>query len=207
MTKKSKRGKKLAKKHAVKKAPHKKAPKKQATKKSAPKKISKKPFPREKPAAQQSLSSTDKEQRISKIEEGTVIDHITPETVFKVVEILKLSSHPNLVSIATNLPSKKMGKKAILKIEKRFLTDEEVNKISVFTPDASVSIIRNYQVKDKGRVQVPGSIENVIKCSNHMCVSNHEPITTKFIVIEKDPLKVVCTYCERPMVQSEIEIV
>ncbi|HIH05274.1 TPA: aspartate carbamoyltransferase regulatory subunit [Candidatus Woesearchaeota archaeon] len=149
----------------------------------------------------------DKEQRISKIEEGTVIDHIMPETVFKVAEILRLSSHPNLVSIATNLPSKKMGKKAIIKIEKRFLTDEEVNKISVFTPDATVSIIRNFQVKEKGRVKVPDSIENVIRCSNPACVSNHEPITTKFTVVEKDPLKVVCVYCERPMVQSEIEIV
>lgn len=152
-------------------------------------------------------SVMDKEQRVSKIEEGTVIDHLTPETVFKVAEILKLSSHPNLVSIATNLFSKKMGKKALIKIEKRFLTEEEVNKISVFAPDATVSIIKHFEVKEKGKVRVPDAIENVIKCSNPSCITNHENVSTTFIVVEKDPLRVVCRYCERPMVQSEIEIV
>jgi aspartate carbamoyltransferase regulatory subunit len=149
----------------------------------------------------------DREQRVSKIEEGTVIDHITPDTVFKVVEVLKLASHPDLVSIATNLPSKKMGKKALIKIEKRFLTEEEVNKISVFAPDATVSIIKRFEVKEKGRVQVPEAIDNVIKCSNPSCITNHEHVITKFVVVEKDPLRVLCRYCERPMVQSEIQIV
>ena len=191
----------MAKKKPVKRRPK---PKKAAKKASPPKKAAPAKS-REKPI--QHAPVVDKDQRVSKIEEGTVIDHITPETVFKVAEILKLNSHPNLVSIAANLFSKKMGKKAIIKIEKRFLTEEEVNKISVFTPDATVSIIRNFQVKEKGRVKVPESIENVIRCSNPSCISNHEPISTKFIVIEKDPLKVVCYYCERPMTQSEIEIV
>lgn len=190
-----------------KKRPAKKAPAKKAAPKKAPKKSAPKAQAKGAPAPRTPYSPMDKEQRISKIEEGTVIDHIMPETVFKVAEILRLSSHPNLVSIATNLPSKKMGKKAIIKIEKRFLTDEEVNKISVFTPDATVSIIKNFQVREKGRVRVPDSIENVVRCSNPACVSNHEPITTKFTVVEKDPLRVVCVYCERPMVQSEIEIV
>ncbi len=158
------------------------------------------------PALPSSYSS-DKEEKVSKIQEGTVIDHISPETLFKVVEILRLNSHPDLVSIATNLPSKKMGKKAIIKIEKRFLTEEEVNRISVFTPDATVSIIKAFAIKEKGRVKVPDAIENVIKCSNPSCISNHEKIHSKFNVIEKDPLRVVCSYCERPMTQAEIELV
>ena len=190
----------MAKKNKIKKA--KARPKKAAKKHSS----SKKTIP-PRQAQRPEVARVDKDQRVSKIEEGTVIDHITPETVFKVAEILRLSQHPNLVSIATNLSSKKMGKKAIIKIEKRFLTEEEVNKISVFAPDATVSIIKNLQVKEKGRVKVPDRIENVIKCSNPSCISNHEPISSKFIVLEKDPLRVVCTYCERPMVQSEIEIV
>src|SRR3989344_2505253 len=54
---------------------------------------------------------------------------------------------------------------------------------------------------EEGRVKVPDSIENVIRSPNPACVSNPEPIPTKFTVVEKDPLKVVCVYCERPMVQ------
>ncbi len=192
-----------------------KAPKKKAARKKIAKKAAKKSAPRQRKEARTIIKaeipsgkpSFDKEQRVSKIEEGTVIDHLTPDTVFKVAEMLKLSSHPNLVSIATNLFSKKMGRKALIKIEKRFLTEEEVNKISVFAPDATVSIIKHFDVKEKGRVKVPEAIENVIKCSNPSCITNHEQVTTKFIVVEKDPLKVVCRYCERPMMQSEIEIV
>ncbi len=191
---------KAAAKKAAKRAIAKKTSKKIAPKKTEDKRVVVK-------AEIPAFRATDKEQRVSKIEEGTVIDHLTPDTVFKVAEILKLSSHPNLVSIATNLSSKKMGRKALIKIEKRFLTEEEVNKISVFAPDATVSIIKNFDVKEKGHVKVPDTIDNVIKCSNPSCITNHERVSTTFIVVEKDPLRVVCKYCERPMMQSEIEIV
>ncbi len=202
MAKKMKSGKKAAPKKSISKTAKKSAKKTPSRRMKEHRTIVRAEIPSGKP-----VMTMDKEQRVSKIEEGTVIDHLTSDTVFKVAEILKLSSHPNLVSIAANLFSKKMGKKALIKIEKRVLTEEEVSKISVFAPDATVSIIKNFEVKEKGKVRVPDAIENVIKCSNPSCITNHENISTKFIVVEKDPLRVVCRYCERPMVQSEIEIV
>ncbi|MBI2655643.1 aspartate carbamoyltransferase regulatory subunit [Candidatus Woesearchaeota archaeon] len=147
------------------------------------------------------------ELKISAIEEGTVIDHIPTDAIFKVAEILSLDRHTGVVSIATNLQSKRIGKKGIIKVGGKSLTQEEVNKIAVVAPDATVNLIKNFNVKEKIKVKAPDVVDNVIKCSNPVCITNNEQINTKFYVVKKDPLKVKCHYCERIMSKEDIEIV
>ena len=147
------------------------------------------------------------ELKISAIEEGTVIDHIPTDAIFKVAEILHLDRHAGIVSIATNLQSKRIGKKGIIKVGGKSLTQEEVNKIAVVAPDATVNIIKNYHVKEKIKVKAPDIVDNVIKCSNPVCITNNEQLATKFYVVKKDPLKVKCHYCERIMNKEDIGIV
>ena len=147
-----------------------------------------------------------KEQSVSKIKEGTVIDHIPSNATFKVVDILKLEGHRNIISIGTNLHSNKMGKKGLVKIGGRSLTQEEVDKIALIAPNATVNIIKNYEVKKKLKVSVPNELENIIKCSNPNCITNNEKTTTKFYVLNKDPLKVRCNYCERDMDKEDISL-
>ena len=91
---------------------------------------------------------TKKELKISAIEEGTVIDHIPTDATFKVFEILDLENHKGIVSIATNLASKSIGKKGIVKVGGKSLTQEEVNKIAIVAPDATVNLIKSFEVKD-----------------------------------------------------------
>ena len=148
-----------------------------------------------------------KELKISAIENGTVLDHIPAESTFKVADILKLRDYKDTISIATNLSSPKIGKKGLVKVANKFLTQHEVNKISIVAPEATVNIIKNYNVKDKIKVKLPDTIENVIKCSNPVCITNNEEIPTKFYVTKKIPLKVKCHYCEREMLKEEIEII
>ena len=148
-----------------------------------------------------------RELKISAIGEGTVIDHIPTDATFKVVEILDLENHKEIVSIATNLQSKRLGKKGIVKVGGKSLTQDEVNKIAIVAPDATVNIIKNYYVKEKIKVKTPDVIDNVVKCSNPVCVTNHEQIATKFYVVKKDPLKIKCHYCERSMGKDDIEII
>src|SRR3989344_4187262 len=69
------------------------------------------------------------ELNISAIEEGTVIDHIPTDATFKVADILHLEKHKGVVSIATNLHSKRIGSKGIVKVAGKSLTHDEVNKI------------------------------------------------------------------------------
>ena len=150
---------------------------------------------------------TKKELSISAIEDGTVIDHIPSEATFEVVEILDLENHSGIVSIAKNLQSKSIGKKGIVKVAGKRLTQDEVNKIAIVAPDATVNIIKGYDVKEKIKVKTPDFIENVVRCSNPVCITNNEDIATKFFVIKKDPLKIKCHYCERIMRKGDIEII
>lgn len=148
-----------------------------------------------------------KELSISAIKEGTVIDHIPSNVTLKVADILNLDGSTNMISIAANLPSKKMGKKGIVKIGGKLLTQEEVNKIAIIAPQATVNIIGNYNVKKKLNVSLPDLIEKIIKCSNPNCITNNEKVETKFYVLGKSPLKVKCHYCERAMNKEDIVLV
>lgn len=147
------------------------------------------------------------ELNISAIEEGTVIDHIPTISTFKVAEILHLDSHAGIVSIATNLHSKRIGRKGIVKVGGKSLTPEEVNKIAIVAPDATVNIIKNFNVREKIKVKAPDVVENVIKCSNPVCITNNEQVPTRFYFVKKDPLRVKCHYCERIMTKEDIEII
>ena len=148
----------------------------------------------------------EKELKISAIEYGTVIDHIPANATFKVASILELNKHESIVSVATNLPSKHLGKKGIIKVADKLLSEEEVDKIGIIAPDATLNIIKNYNVEKKIKVEIPDTIEKIIKCSNPVCITNKERVKTRFLVVKKNPIKVKCSYCERVMSQDEIEI-
>jgi len=147
-----------------------------------------------------------KEQSVSAIKDGTVVDHIPGNVAFKVVEILDLKGIRGIISVATNLTSKKTGKKGIIKISGKDLTKEEVDKIALIAPDATVNIIKNYYVKEKIKVTLPPIINKIIKCSNPNCITNVEKTATKFYVLGKEPLKVKCHYCERNMNKEDISL-
>ncbi len=148
-----------------------------------------------------------KKYEVSAIEEGTVIDQITNKSTFKVANILNIQDIDQVVLIGYNLSSKKLGSKGIIKIEGRLLTQEEVNKISLIAPDATVNIIKDSEVVEKFKVAIPDSIEEFLKCFNPNCVSNHQNIQSRFHVINKNPIRIRCHYCERHMGEDDIELI
>jgi len=153
------------------------------------------------------MSETKKELKVPAIKEGTVIDHIPSRMTFKVIRILDLKEFKYPISVALNLKSKMMGNKGIIKVGSRFLTEDEVNKIAILAPNATVNIIKNYEVKEKINVKLPDEINNIIKCSNPDCITNNEQVKTHFQVINKSPLKVICRHCERVMEESDITLI
>ena len=148
-----------------------------------------------------------KKLEVSAIEEGTVIDQIANKSTFKVANILNTQKIEQVVLIGFNLSSKKLGKKGIIKIGGKLLTQEEVNKISLIAPDATVNIIKDSEVVKKFTVDIPDSIEEFMKCFNPNCVSNHQNILSRFHVINKNPIRIRCHYCERHMGVDDIELV
>ena len=143
-------------------------------------------------------SNNGKELKASAIKEGTVLDHIPANQLFRVIDILHLSKCDNQMTFGTNLESKLLGKKAIVKIAGRYFKDDEINKISLVAPQAKINIIKNFEVTEKRVIEVPKEITGMVKCMNPKCITNHQPITTKFEVRNLNgSLKLHCHYCEK----------
>lgn len=141
--------------------------------------------------------SLKKEMRVRPIKQGTVIDHITAGQALNVLKILGIyGTTTAVVSVAMNVPSGVLGFKDIVKVEDRELEEEEVDRISLIAPDATINIIRDFEVKEKYRVDLPEHLDGVVKCDNPNCISNtSEPVISKFIV-NKKPVELRCIYCD-----------
>ncbi len=144
--------------------------------------------------------------RVSKIKDGTVIDHITSSHALDVLKILGISGWVGgVVTVAMNVSSKKFGVKDVVKVEGRELNSEEVNKIALLAPHATINIIRGYKVVEKQRVKLPNVILGIVKCANPSCISNSsEPIQPKFYVEREEPLHLKCHYCGHVMEKKEV---
>ncbi len=152
------------------------------------------------------MTITKKELAVAALENGTVIDRIHSEQLFKVVSLLKLDTIPNSITIGNNLHSGKLGKKAIIKVADYFFQDEEINKIALIAPDATINVIRDYKVVEKYTIKLHDTLRGIIRCNNPKCISNNEPMDTVFHVTNREPLEVTCHYCTRSMNSNEIEI-
>lgn len=148
-----------------------------------------------------------KQLSVSAIENGTVIDHVPAKSLFKVIQILGLDHIDNQITFGTNLESKKLGRKAIIKISGKFFEDEDINRIALVAPDAKLNIIRGYEVVEKKVVEVPDFISGIAKCMNPKCITNFEPVTTKFRVVSKKNVTLKCHYCEKITNQENLQII
>lgn len=141
----------------------------------------------------------DKVFKVSPIKNGTVIDHINEGMALKVLKILNITGKGgSIVSVAMNVPSDKCKKKDIVKVEDRELDERELDKIALIAPSATVSFIRNTEVINKHRVNLPDTVEGILACSNPNCISNKsEPVEAKAVVTNRNPVKLKCYYCEK----------
>jgi aspartate carbamoyltransferase regulatory subunit len=152
------------------------------------------------------MSKKETTLRVSKIKNGTVIDHITGGHALDVVKILGITGHRSgVVSIAMNVPSKRLGVKDIVKVEGRILAASEVDKIALLAPHATINIVKDYKVVEKKRVKLPEAVKGVVKCDNPSCISNSsEPVQSKFYVEKEEPLRLKCHYCGYIMEKGDI---
>jgi len=141
--------------------------------------------------------SEKKQLVVSAIKNGTVIDHIPARLLFNVIDILGLSQLENQITFGTNLDSKKLGKKAIIKLSEVFFRKDDLDRIALVAPQAKIVIIKDYSVVEKKVVEVPDNIENIVKCVNPQCITNNQEVMTKFVVTSKQPVSLKCHYCEK----------
>ncbi|GHT70948.1 aspartate carbamoyltransferase regulatory chain [Bacteroidia bacterium] len=147
-----------------------------------------------------------KELQVAALENGTAIDHIPADQLFKVVSLLGIEHLKTRVTIGYNLDSKKMGKKGIIKISDKFFEQDEINRISLIAPTVNLNIIRDYEVVEKKRVSLPDEMCGIVKCNNPKCITNNEPMQTRFQVIDKENVTLKCHYCEVKIKKEDIEL-
>ena len=143
-------------------------------------------------------NATNKELVVSALENGTVLDHIPADKVYKALDILNLKGVENQITIGINLSSRAQGKKGIIKIADKFFEDEELNKLALIAPKATVDVIRNFEVVEKKTLTMPEEIVGIAKCMNPKCITNHQPIKTRFTTIDNgNEISLLCHYCEK----------
>jgi len=151
-------------------------------------------------------NSVQKELKVSALENGTVIDHIPSNRLFTAIRILKLETVSNPVYFGTNMNSQKYGSKGIIKVSDRYFGREEINKIALVAPTASLIEIKDYKVVSKYTVETPSEVRSIVKCFNPKCITNHQAVPTQFKVFTDDKglLKLQCHYCEKTTTQENM---
>jgi len=141
-----------------------------------------------------------RELKITPIKNGTVIDHIGNGLSLEVLKIIGVNEldKDSTVSVALHVRSQKLGWKDIVKVENMELSPRKVNAIALIAPTATISIIRDFRVREKRPVDLPDRIVGVIRCPNSNCITNrHEPVESEFEVARRRPVVLRCIYCER----------
>ena len=147
----------------------------------------------------QSILMEQSELIVRRIKEGTVIDHIDEGKGLQVLDALRIDGKDgSLITIALNVPSGKFKKKDIIKVENKFLKDDDTNKLAVIVPNATINIIKNYKLVEKRRVALPNEVDRIFRCSNLECITNStEHIESIMDVIDKEGRVLRCRYCSR----------
>ena len=145
---------------------------------------------------------------VRRIKDGTVIDHINEGKGLNVLEALEIDgSRGNVITIALNMPSGKLKKKDMIKVEGRFLEDDDTNKLAVIAPSSTVNIIKDYKLVEKRRVSLPNQIEQIFRCSNPDCITNsQEHIESTMEVMDKENLVLKCRYCGRAVSYTHLTL-
>ena len=141
---------------------------------------------------------------VAALRNGTVIDHIPSEALFKCVDLLDLANLNVNITIGNNLESEKLGKKGIIKIADTEFHQDVISRIAIIAPTAVINTIRDYEVVEKTPVTLPDELIDIVMCDNPKCVSRVEPIPSRFEVLSADPVLLRCHYCEHDIKEGSI---
>lgn len=151
--------------------------------------------------------TTDKQElAVAALRHGTVIDRIPSNMLFNAVRILDLENTTHALTIGNNLSSAHLGTKGIIKVADVEFPEETLNRIALIAPNAKINVIRNYEVVEKRRVSLPDKIVGIVKCANPKCITNNEPMATRFDVTDREDVTIRCCYCGQSVKANKANI-
>lgn len=132
---------------------------------------------------------------VTSIECGIVIDHISSGNGLKIFEKMNLGKVDFPVVLLMNVPSKKLGKKDIIKIQDKI--DLDFTMLGLIDPNITINIIENDKIVEKKKVDIPERVKGLFKCDNPRCISNNDiNATPTFTLVDKKTCKYKCGYCD-----------
>ena len=134
---------------------------------------------------------------VASIEEGIVIDHIKEGLGYKIFSQLGLDRLDCVVLLLKNVPSVKMGKKDLIKIE----TNLEINLdiLGLIDPGVTINMIQSGENVQKIKLTLPEQVEGILKCRNPRCISQTEEIEKiRFLLYDKELRLYKCEFCDSP---------
>lgn len=131
---------------------------------------------------------------INSISNGIVIDHIQPGLGYEIFKLLELDKADFRVALIMNVDSKKHGKKDMIKIEN--VMDIDLAILGIIDKSLTINIIEDEKIKDKLTMVLPEKVEGFIKCKNPRCITCHEKVQNKFILMNREKGIYRCNYCD-----------
>ena len=132
---------------------------------------------------------------VDSIRDGIVIDHIAAGCGMKLYRLLGLENLEAPVAMITNVVSGKMGRKDIIKVDAAI--DVDLDIIGYVDPGATVNIIRDGELKEKKRIEMPEKLVNVLFCKNPRCITSCEQeLDHIFVLTDRAKREYRCAWCE-----------
>ena len=132
---------------------------------------------------------------IDAIHNGIVIDHIAAGKSMELYDILGLGRLDCTVAILKNVPSRKLGRKDIIKIDQLLELDWDL--LGYVDPNITVNIIRDDVRVEKRQLKLPERIRGVIRCRNPRCITSVErDLEHEFKLTDRENRVYRCIYCE-----------
>ena len=132
---------------------------------------------------------------VSKVEKGIIIDHITVNRGYEVFRQLKLDRIEDVTVLMRNVPSKKMGKKDIIKIETDL--DIDLTLLGLIDPGTTVNYIKEGEKIKKIKPPLPKVVHGILKCKNPRCITQYENVkNVKFYLANPEKREYRCSYCD-----------
>lgn len=133
--------------------------------------------------------------RVDSVNNGIVIDHIDKGKAMQIYDLLSLDKLDCSVALLKNVPSNKMGKKDIIKID----CDIDINfdVLGYISPHITVDIVKNGAVCEKRHIELPEKIHDILKCKNPRCITSVEQdIRHVFRLANREKRIYRCIYCD-----------
>ena len=133
---------------------------------------------------------------VGQLNEGVVLDHIEAGKSMDLYKYLKLDKMDCSVAIIKNARSSKMGRKDIIKVECP-IEDLNLDVLGYIDHNITVNIIKDSEIVEKKKLQLPQHLINIIHCKNPRCITSIEQeLEQHFFLADAENEIYRCRYCE-----------